>query len=56
MGSDMPSSRLFDRWSQTYDRMGLQLSTYRPVHDAVLARLDDLDPSTVVDLGCGPAN
>jgi ubiquinone/menaquinone biosynthesis C-methylase UbiE len=44
---------LFDRWSSRYDRRGLQLSTYRPVHDAVLARLHDLDPSVVVDLGCG---
>jgi len=47
------SARLFDRWSSTYDRRGLQLSTYRPVHDAVLARLQQLDPSVVVDLGCG---
>ncbi len=44
---------LFDRWSVQYDRRGLQRSTYRPVHDAVLARLQGIDPSVVVDLGCG---
>ncbi len=48
-----PSAALFDRWSGTYDRPGLQLFTYRPIHDAVLARIDGLEPSTVVDLGCG---
>ena len=26
----------YDRWSVTYDRPGLQQSTYRPIHDAVL--------------------
>jgi ubiquinone/menaquinone biosynthesis C-methylase UbiE len=40
-------------WSITYDRPGLQLLAYRPVHDAVLARLGDVEPSLVVDLGCG---
>ena len=44
---------LFDRWSDSYDGVGLQLLTYRPVHDAVLARLRDADPAVVVDLGCG---
>jgi ubiquinone/menaquinone biosynthesis C-methylase UbiE len=48
-----PPATLFDRWSATYDRPGLQLFTYRPIHDAVLARLGALEPSTVVDLGCG---
>ena len=51
-----PTSRsvsLFDRWSATYDRPGLQRFTYRPIHEAVLARIDALEPSTVVDLGCG---
>jgi ubiquinone/menaquinone biosynthesis C-methylase UbiE len=48
-----PSAAVFDRWSATYDRPGLQLFTYRPIHDAVLARIDGLEPSTVVDLGCG---
>ena len=48
-----PSAALFDRWSVTYDRPGLQLFTYRPIHDAVLARIDGIEPSTVVDLGCG---
>lgn len=47
------SSSLFDRWSLRYDRRGLQLLAYRPVHDAVLRRLQDSDPSVVVDLGCG---
>ena len=44
---------MFDRWSASYDRPGLQLLTYRPIHDAVLARVSDVEPSTVVDLGCG---
>ncbi|MEO1060539.1 MAG: class I SAM-dependent methyltransferase [Actinomycetota bacterium] len=44
---------LFDRWSRTYDSAALQRSTYRPVHDAVLGRLDDLAPEVVLDLGCG---
>ncbi len=48
-----PSAAIFDRWSATYDRPGLQLFTYRPIHDAVLARIDGLEPSMVVDLGCG---
>ena len=48
-----PSAAIFDRWSASYDRAGLQLFTYRPIHDAVLARIDGLEPSMVVDLGCG---
>lgn len=32
---------LFDRWSAVYDRPRFQEATYRPVHDAVLARLAD---------------
>lgn len=44
---------LFDRWSASYDRPGLQFLTYRPIHDAVLARLRDVEPTSVVDLGCG---
>ena len=47
------SASLFDRWSLRYDRRELQLLTYRPVHDAVLRRLKDSDPSVVADLGCG---
>lgn len=53
MVSTSPSAALFDRWSATYDRPGLQLFTYRPIHDAVLEELDGLEPSKVVDLGCG---
>ncbi|MCP3857497.1 MAG: class I SAM-dependent methyltransferase [Actinomycetia bacterium] len=44
---------LFDRWSAVYDRPRLQALTYRPIHDAVLRRLDGNSPSTIVDLGCG---
>ena len=55
--ADVAQSRstasLFDRWSVSYDRPGLQLFTYRPIHDVVLARVSELEPSTVVDLGCG---
>ena len=44
---------LFDRWSQIYDSTVLQRTTYRPLHDAVLDRLEHLDPDVVLDLGCG---
>jgi ubiquinone/menaquinone biosynthesis C-methylase UbiE len=52
------STSFFDRWSSTYDQTGLQALAYRPIHDAVLGRLDTADPDTagpdtVVDLGCG---
>ena len=46
-------SIFFDLWSATYDRPGLQAATYRPVHDAVLGRLDTLRPERILDLGCG---
>lgn len=46
-------SGLFDRWSAVYDRPGFQAATYRPVHDAVIARLANLQPTMVLDLGCG---
>lgn len=46
-------SIFFDLWSASYDRPGLQATTYRPIHDAVLARLEDLQPDAVLDLGCG---
>lgn len=44
---------LFDRWSAVYDRPWFQDATYRPVHDAVLARLTEVPPQIVLDLGCG---
>jgi ubiquinone/menaquinone biosynthesis C-methylase UbiE len=47
------SAWFFDRWSAVYDRPGLQLVAYRPVHDAVLTRLGDAPPSRILDLGCG---
>jgi ubiquinone/menaquinone biosynthesis C-methylase UbiE len=46
-------SIFFDLWSATYDRAGLQQTTYRPIHDAVLARLDGFRPERILDLGCG---
>ena len=46
-------SIMFDLWSASYDRPGLQQTTYRPIHDAILSRIDDLDPDVVLDLGCG---
>jgi ubiquinone/menaquinone biosynthesis C-methylase UbiE len=51
-GPSVPTS-FFDRWARTYDLVGLQRSTYRPVHDAVLRRLDGISPEVVLDLGCG---
>ncbi len=53
MGPASRSDALFDRWSATYDRPGFQRLTYRPIHDAVLERIENTAPSTVVDLGCG---
>lgn len=44
---------MFDRWSATYDRPALQRAIYHPLHAAVLARVRNTDPATVVDLGCG---
>jgi len=46
-------SGFFDRWSAVYDRPRFQNTTYRPVHDAVLARLTGTQPEVVLDLGCG---
>jgi ubiquinone/menaquinone biosynthesis C-methylase UbiE len=46
-------SMLFDRWSAVYDRPGFQDATYRPVHDAVLARLTEVQREMVLDIGCG---
>lgn len=46
-------SVFFDLWSASYDRPGLQATTYRPVHDAVLTRLEDCELNAVLDLGCG---
>lgn len=53
MPTSTGSTSLFDRWAPSYDRPGLQLLTYRPVHDAVLARVRGSTPSTIVDVGCG---
>lgn len=46
-------ARLFDQWSATYDRATFQALTYRPIHDAMLGRLRDVDPERILDLGCG---
>jgi len=46
-------SIFFDLWSATYDQPGLQQATYRPVHDAVLARLEGQPHGRILDLGCG---
>ncbi len=46
-------SIFFDLWSATYDRPGLQQATYRPIHNAVLARLEGGRAGSLLDLGCG---
>ena len=48
-------SIMFDVWSASYDRPGLQQTTYRPIHDAMLDRLGEIDltDGVVLDLGCG---
>ena len=38
MGQQAPT--LFDRWSRTYDDEGLQRSTYRALHDAVIREVE----------------
>jgi ubiquinone/menaquinone biosynthesis C-methylase UbiE len=50
------AAKLFDRWSQVYDRPRFQEAMYRPVHDAVLTRLANTQPEVVLDLGCGTGN
>jgi len=48
-----PSRWLFDLWSLVYDFSPVQALVYRPVHDAVVARLRELQPRRVLDVGCG---
>ncbi len=48
-----PGPDVFDRWSATYDSRRLQALTYRPIHNAMLDRLQGLEPSAILDLGCG---
>jgi ubiquinone/menaquinone biosynthesis C-methylase UbiE len=50
---DGPDPWLFDLWSRFYDLPLVQRLTYRPEHDAVLARLRRLPHGRVLDLGCG---
>jgi ubiquinone/menaquinone biosynthesis C-methylase UbiE len=47
------SSWFFDTWSGFYDLSAVQALVYRPVHDAVLARLEREGPQRVLDLACG---
>ncbi len=53
MATTSPSPSFFDQWSSTYDQVGLQALTYRPIHDAILDRLSSVEPKVIVDLGCG---
>ncbi len=53
VGNAKSTTTLFDRWSLSYDHPGLQTFTYRPIHDAVLERCRGVQPSVVLDLGCG---
>jgi ubiquinone/menaquinone biosynthesis C-methylase UbiE len=48
-----PSRRFFDLWSRVYDIRVVQALTYRPVQDAVVARLRDRRPQQILDVGCG---
>lgn len=48
-----PRDWFFDAWSRFYDEAVIQRFVYRPVHDAVLAKLEADPPSRVLDLGCG---
>jgi ubiquinone/menaquinone biosynthesis C-methylase UbiE len=48
-----PRRRFFDLWSRVYDAPAVQRAVYLPVQDAILRALVDLDPSRVLDVGCG---
>lgn len=48
-----PQRWFFDAWSRVYDTRVVQLATYRPVHDAVIAALRPHAPRRVLDMGCG---
>ena len=48
-----PSQTLFDLWSTVYDAELVQRLTYRPVQDAVLDALAEVQPRRIVDVGCG---
>jgi ubiquinone/menaquinone biosynthesis C-methylase UbiE len=43
----------FDGWSRFYDFAPIQRATYRPIHEAALRKLADLDVRDVLDVGCG---
>ena len=47
------SRRFFDLWSRVYDIPVVQALTYRPVQDAVFARVRDRRPQRILDVGCG---
>lgn len=47
------SRRFFDLWSRVYDIPVVQALTYRPVQDAVVARVRDRQPQRILDVGCG---
>lgn len=48
-----PARLFFDLWSLVYDLRLVQTLVYRPVHDAVLARLRAFRALRVLDAGCG---
>jgi ubiquinone/menaquinone biosynthesis C-methylase UbiE len=48
-----PKRWFFDVWSRIYDTQWVQRATYRPVHDAVVARLRRSGCARVLDVGCG---
>jgi ubiquinone/menaquinone biosynthesis C-methylase UbiE len=47
------SRRFFDLWSRVYDVPVVQTLTYRPVQDAVVARVREQRPRRILDVGCG---
>ena len=53
MPGEGASRRFFDLWSRVYDFPVVQALTYRPVQDAVVARVRDRPPQRVLDVGCG---
>jgi len=43
----------FDLWSRFYDLAPVQAAIYRPVHHAVLQELRAVQPTRLLDVGCG---
>ena len=48
-----PQKWFFDAWSRVYDFPPVQVATYKPVHDAIIAGLRGVHANRILDVGCG---